>query len=95
MAAYGLIGKKLAHSFSQAIHEKLGDVPYSLIPLLPDQLDGFLKRREFSGINITIPYKKDVIPYCDMLDGRAKAIGAVNTIVNRNGRCLLYTSRCV
>ena len=92
MAAYGLIGKKLAHSFSQAIHEKLGDVPYSLIPLLPDQLDGFLKRREFSGINITIPYKKDVIPYCDMLDGRAKAIGAVNTIVNRNGRLYGYNT---
>ncbi len=82
---YGLIGKKLGHSFSKVIHEKLADYTYDLIPLSEEALDAFLSARDFSALNVTIPYKETVIPYLDALDTHAKKIGAVNTIVNQNG----------
>ncbi len=83
---YGLIGKKLGHSFSAPIHEELGGYRYQLREL-PDEtaLAEFLRKREFKAINVTIPYKQAVMPACAYLDPAAKAIGAVNTIVNRNG----------
>lgn len=85
---YGLIGEKLGHSFSKIIHEKLCGYTYDLIPLKREEVDGFMKRREFAAINVTIPYKETVLPYLTYVDPSAKAIGAVNTVVNRSG--LLY-----
>ena len=81
---YGLIGEKLGHSFSKIIHEQLADYTYDLIPLTRDELDTFMKEKQFSALNVTIPYKETVIPYLDEVDAHAKKIGAVNTIVNHN-----------
>ncbi len=83
---YGLIGEKLGHSYSKQIHEKLAAYTYDLCPLTKEEFPVFMERRAFRAINVTIPYKKDVIPYLDELDENAAAIGAVNTIVNRDGR---------
>ena len=83
---YGLIGEKLGHSFSVPIHEQLTGEPYALKEIAPEDLDTFMRRKDFRGINVTIPYKQAVIPYLDEISETAKAIGAVNTIVNRNGR---------
>lgn len=77
---YGLIGEKLGHSYSKIIHEKLGAYKYDLFPLSRKELDIFLKKREFKGLNVTIPYKETVIPYCDYVSPLAKEIGAVNTL---------------
>lgn len=82
---YGCIGKKLGHSFSAVIHAKLGDYDYRLVELDENELDTFMKEKNFKGINVTIPYKQAVIPYLDRIDDSAKSIGAVNTIVNENG----------
>lgn len=89
---YGLIGENLGHSHSARIHGLLGGYPYSLMPLAPPQLDAFMRRRAFSGINVTIPYKQQVLPYCDVLDERVQRIGAANTIVNRAGRLCAYNT---
>ena len=85
---YGLIGKTLVHSYSKTIHGLIGDYDYELVSLPPEKLDGFMREKAFKGINVTIPYKQDVIPYCSELTDRAARIGSVNTIVNREG-CLL------
>lgn len=89
---YGLIGEKLPHSFSKEIHEKLAGYDYRLKELAPAQLPAFLEERAFKGVNVTIPYKQAVIPYLDALDDKARAIGAVNTIVNREGRLYGYNT---
>ena len=89
---YGLIGEKLGHSFSKIIHEKLADYTYELCPLAKDELDAFMTAKQFKAINVTIPYKQDVIPYCDVLDDSAKRIGVVNTIVNRDGKLFGYNT---
>ena len=89
---YGLIGEKLGHSFSKQIHEQLADYTYDLIELAPAQLTPFLTAREFAAINVTIPYKEAVIPLLDEVDPKALAIGAVNTVVNRNGRLTGYNT---
>ena len=86
MAEYGLLGEKLSHSFSPQIHAQLADYDYQLISLPPEKLAGFLREKQFRGLNVTIPYKKAVIPYLDELSPAARRIGAVNTIVNRGGR---------
>lgn len=83
---YGLLGEKLGHSFSKEIHEKLGRYRYELIEVPPEKLDAFMRARAFDALNVTIPYKQAVIPYLDTLSSRARAIGAVNTIVNRGGK---------
>lgn len=82
----GLIGRRLGHSYSCQIHHALADYSYELWELEPEELAGFLEKRDFAGINVTIPYKEQVIPYLDELSKTARAIGAVNTVVNRNGR---------
>ena len=82
----GLIGRRLGHSYSCQIHRALADYSYELWELEPEELAGFLEKRDFAGINVTIPYKEQVIPYLDELSETARAIGAVNTVVNRNGR---------
>ncbi len=78
---YGLIGEHLGHSFSALVHPKLGSAPYELRELQPDELAGFLRSRDFDGINVTIPYKKAVIPHLDFLSDEARELGAVNTVV--------------
>ncbi|MBR6709369.1 MAG: shikimate dehydrogenase, partial [Clostridia bacterium] len=83
-----LIGNPLGHSWSVPIHRQLADYAYELHPLLPEELDAFMRARDFSGLNVTIPYKQDVIPYCDSLTDTASHIGAVNTIYFDNGRMI-------
>jgi len=86
---YGLIGAKLGHSYSKIIHEMLCGYKYDLCPLpTEEEARAFLTKRQFRATNVTIPYKKLVMEYCSYIDPRAKAIGAVNTVVNKNG--LLY-----
>ena len=84
---YGLIGQKLGHSFSKPIHEALAGYRYDLMPL-PDEdaARAFLAARDFKAVNVTIPYKQVALACCDEVDEKAAAIGAVNTVVNRNGR---------
>jgi len=79
----GLLGKKLGHSYSPQIHAELKDYDYKLFEVLPEGLEDFLKNGDFQGINVTIPYKKDVIPYLTTLSDTAKRIGSVNTIVRK------------
>ena len=78
---YGLLGEKLGHSFSPQIHALLGDYEYRLFEKQKNELDDFFKNRNWDGINVTIPYKKAVIPYLDRLSPSAEKIGSVNTIV--------------
>ena len=69
---YGLIGEHLTHSFSREVHNKIGDYPYSLCEIRRDMLCDFLNNRDFCGINVTIPYKKDVLNYLDSVSFEAK-----------------------
>lgn len=89
---YGCIGEKLTHSFSKEIHAKLFDYKYELKELARGDLDKFMRERDFKAINVTIPYKQDVIPYLDFISDTAKDIGAVNTIVNRDGKLYGYNT---
>lgn len=82
---YGCIGKKLGHSFSAVIHAKLGNYDYRLCELTETELTDFMTKKDFKGINVTIPYKETVIPFLDNIDESAKKIGAVNTVINNNG----------
>ena len=82
----GLLGRKLGHSYSPQIHSHFGDYSYSLFEKEPEELENFLKNSDFTGINVTMPYKKDVIPYLDELTPLARRLGAVNVIVRRNGK---------
>lgn len=85
----GLLGRTLKHSYSPQIHSYLGDYPYTLIEKEPEEVKEFLLSGDFTGINVTIPYKKDVIPFLDQLTPRAALLGAVNTIVRQpDGRLL-------
>ena len=79
----GLLGRKLAHSYSPQIHSYLGDYPYRLFEKEPEEIGSFLQTGDFTAINVTIPYKKDVMPYCSELTDCARKMGAVNTIVRR------------
>ena len=89
---YGLIGEHLPHSFSKEIHAKIADYIYELHEIEKDKLDAFMIAKDFIAINVTIPYKKDVIPYLSEVDENAKRIGAVNTIVNRDGKLFGYNT---
>ena len=79
----GLLGRKLSHSYSPQIHSYLGDYSYALFEKEPEDVGAFLQSGDFTAINVTIPYKKDVMPYCTELTDCAKKMGAVNTIVRR------------
>ena len=70
---YGLLGRKLGHSWSAPIHAALGCADYRLIELEPEELGAFLAREDIGGLNVTIPYKRDVMAYCDVLDPMAEA----------------------
>lgn len=90
---YGLLGRTLKHSYSVPIHRALGNGGYSLYELEPDVLGAFLTRGDIGGLNVTIPYKRDVMAYCGVLDDTAREIGSVNTIVRRkDGRLAGYNT---
>ncbi|MBQ6184019.1 MAG: shikimate dehydrogenase [Clostridia bacterium] len=82
---YGLIGETLGHSFSKDIHNMIGGYEYEPCALRPEELRVFMQKRDFKGINITNPYKRAVMEYIDVVDPDALAIGAVNTVVNKDG----------
>ena len=84
MLKCGLLGEKLGHSYSPQIHSMLADYEYKLFEKSPEELEAFLKSGEFDGLNVTIPYKKAVMPYCTELSPTAAQIGSVNTIVRRS-----------
>lgn len=89
---YGCIGEKLTHSFSKEIHNLLFDYDYEIREIPKGELQAFMTKRDFKAINVTIPYKQDVIPFLDEISDTAKQIGAVNTIVNRGGRLYGYNT---
>ncbi len=95
---YGLIGEKLEHSFSKQIQTRIAelqnvkDYQYDFVELDKEQFVEFMKKKDFKGINVTLPYKKAVIPYIDVLDESAEKMGAVNTIVNREGKLYGYNT---
>ena len=84
----GLLGRKLGHSYSPQIHAQLADYSYELFEKEPDELEDFLKNGDWTGLNVTVPYKKTVIPYLDELSPKAQKLGAVNTIVRRDGKLI-------
>ena len=92
MKKYGCIGKKLTHSFSKEIHAKLADYAYDLIELAEEEIAPFFEKKDFAAINVTIPYKQTVIPYLDSISEVAERIGAVNTIVNKDGKLCGYNT---
>ena len=85
----GLLGEKLGHSYSPQIHSLLADYTYNLYEKTNAELENFLLNGDFSGLNVTIPYKKAVIPYCAELSPIASQLGAVNTIVRRKDGTLI------
>ncbi len=92
MKKYGCIGKKLTHSFSKEIHAKLADYEYELMELSENEIETFFDKKDFEAINVTIPYKEIVIPYLDFVSEIARKIGAVNTIVNKEGKLYGYNT---
>lgn len=88
----GLIGEKLGHSFSPMIHGELADYEYKLCELAPNDVEAFVKNGELDAYNVTIPYKKTVMPFLDVIAPEALAIGAVNTVVRRNGKLYGYNT---
>ncbi len=89
---YGLIANRITHSFSAEIHNKLFGYEYELKAICETELESFLNKKDFCAINVTIPYKESVIPFLDFIDPVAKSIGAVNTIVNREGKLYGYNT---
>ena len=90
---FGLLGRTLKHSYSVPIHRALGNESYALYEREPDELGAFLAREDIGGLNVTIPYKRDVMAFCDALDETAREIGSVNTIVRRaDGRLAGYNT---
>lgn len=89
---YGLIGEKLGHSFSKIIHGELSDYEYELREIPLDEFDSFMEKRDFKSINVTIPYKQKVIPYLHYISDEAKEIGAVNVVVNKEGKLYGYNT---
>ena len=90
MMQCGLLGRKLGHSYSPAIHSMLGNYCYDLFETEPEEIENFLKNGNFSGINVTVPYKKDVIAHLDELSPVAERLGAVNTIVRKGTVCTYH-----
>ena len=89
---FGLLGRKLGHSYSPMIFDLMGGYPYELYEWEPEDIEKLLRNGDFDGINVTIPYKKEVLQYLDEIDPLARRLGAVNTIVKRNGRLTGYNS---
>ena len=89
---YGCIGEHLSHSFSKEIHAAIADYAYELREIPRATQAAFLTEHEFRAINVTIPYKQDVIPFLYEIEENARRIGAVNTIVNRDGKLYGYNT---
>ena len=89
---FGLLGEKLPHTLSPKIHCEYFGLDYGKFELSKDQLKDFFNNKNFCGINVTIPYKETVIPFLDEVDELAKNIGAVNTVVNKNGKLIGYNT---
>ena len=89
---FGLLGKTLKHSYSKGIHQKLGSYSYELIEIPPESLKDFVINGEFDGFNVTIPYKKDIIAFLDEVHSATSEIGAVNTVVKRDGKLFGYNT---
>lgn len=89
---YGLIGEHLGHSFSKEVHAQIAEYDYEIREIEKDKLAEFMREHDFNAINVTIPYKQDVIPYLNYISEEAKAINAVNTIVNRDGKLYGYNT---
>ncbi len=87
---FGLVGKSLSHSISPLIHSQLGDPNYCIWET--QDIEQFIKTKEFSGLNVTIPYKEEIIPFLDELDGIAKTIKSVNTVIKRDGKLIGYNT---
>ena len=83
MKKCGLVGEKLGHSYSPYIHAQLADYEYRLYEKSPDELEDFIRNGVWDGLNVTIPYKKAVLPWCDELSDTARRIGSVNTLLRR------------
>lgn len=92
MIEYGLCGRTLKHSYSKVIHEFLGNTGYKLLSLEKDELYELFESRNFKALNVTIPYKVDALKLCDVISEEARAIGSVNTVVNRNGKLYGYNT---
>ena len=89
---FGLLGRKLGHSYSPMIFDLMGGYRYDLFEREPEGIEDLLKNGDFDGINVTIPYKKEVLPYLDEVDPLALRLGAVNTIVKRGRKLTGYNS---
>lgn len=89
---FGLIGNPLGHSHSPRLHREFGTGDYALLQMEEDALAPFLAAREFEGVNVTIPYKRAVMPLVDELHPTAVECGAVNTVVNRGGKLVAYNT---
>ena len=87
-----LIAKKLSHSFSKPIHNELSDYSYEYKELCEEELSSFLKEKDFDGLNVTIPYKEKVIPFLDSISPEAQRMGAVNTVVKKDGKLYGYNT---
>lgn len=92
MIQYGLCGRTLRHSYSKIIHEYLGNSEYRLFSLEKDELYELFESKNFKALNVTIPYKQDALMLCDVVSDEAKAIGSVNTVVNKNGKLYGYNT---
>ena len=92
MSEYGLCGKTLKHSYSEIIHNLLGNHDYALLNMSKDDFYAFMKKRAFRGVNVTIPYKTDALAACDEVSPEAAKIGSVNTVINRSGRLYGYNT---
>ena len=89
---FGLLGRKLGHSYSPMIFDLMGGYRYDLFEREPEGIEDLLRKGDFDGLNVTIPYKKEVLQYLDEIDPLALRLGAVNTIVKRDGRLFGYNS---
>ncbi len=89
---YGCIGRRLTHSYSKEIHALLAPYSYGLYPMEPEEVGRFVKSPYLGGINVTIPYKRDIMQYLDIIDSAALSVGAVNTVVNRSGKLYGYNT---
>jgi shikimate dehydrogenase len=89
---FGLIGKSLLHSYSAEIHKRIAGYNYELLEISENELPRFFETRNFHGINVTIPYKETVMPFLDEISETAQKIGAVNTVINRNGKLFGYNT---
>ena len=92
MMEFGLIGEKLGHSYSPGIHRIFGDYEYKLYPMPKEELEKTLRERNFRGLNITIPYKTDVLPFCDEISPVVQKVGSANTLIMRGGKLCAYNT---